>query len=210
MRSILRSARAAPVSYGNPDEMPSSSRTRLFALYGLVSATIVLVDQVTKALVHQRMTLHESIPVIPDFFSLTYIRNPGAAFGLFVNVNPSVRILFFLSVTTVAIAVILYLFAKSLAEDPETGSNGGMVVALGTPRWIRLSLALVMGGAVGNVIDRIRYGEVIDFFDVYIGRYHWPAFNVADSAITVGVVLLFVVTLLPHRHAVPNSAPPKE
>ena len=174
-----------------------------YSLYLLLAGLIILLDQITKALIHAQMLLHESIEIIPEFFSLTYIRNPGAAFGLFVNTGAQFRLLFFLSVTTIAILVICYLFFKTVQEGRELqGTTGHRTL------WaIRIGLTLVLGGAIGYLIDRVRYGEVIDFLDFYIGRYHWPAFNVADSSITVGVSLLLLATFFPRAATQPAEPP---
>jgi signal peptidase II len=176
-----------------------------YSLYGLLSGGTVLLDQWTKLLVQQQMQLQESIPIIPNFFSLTYIRNPGAAFGLFVGMDQAFRMLFFLSITATAIVVIGYFFWASirddrrlgLSEQAEPAAGGASLSQQGSRhgRWMRLGLALVLGGAIGNLIDRVRYGEVVDFLDVYLGAYHWPAFNVADSSITIGVSILLVASL---------------
>jgi signal peptidase II len=124
----------------------------------------------------ETMRLHESIPVIANFFSITYIRNPGAAFGFLSTSSSSFRFVFF-GITSV--------FAVGLL--------GTILVRMPKDDWMgRLSVAGILGGAIGNLLDRLRYGEVIDFLDFYINGYHWPAFNVADSAITVGVVFLIL------------------
>jgi len=170
-----------------------------YGLYGLLSGGIILLDQWTKALVQQRMGLLESIPVIPNLFSLTYIRNPGAAFGLFVGMNPAYRTLFFLVITVAAIVVIGYFFLASIRDERRSGPADPGAGATGAGRhgrWMRIGLALVLGGAIGNLIDRMRYGEVVDFLDFYLGAHHWPAFNVADSSITVGVSLLLAASFL--------------
>lgn len=147
-----------------------------YLLLALIGLAVIIVDQVTKQWVMQSMRLHESIPVIPNLFSLTYIRNPGAAFGLLAGSSNAFRMVFF---------GITSLFALALL--------GTILVRLPEKDWIgQLSIAGILGGAVGNLIDRIRFGEVIDFLDVYIESYHWPAFNVADSAISVGVVCLII------------------
>jgi signal peptidase II len=122
------------------------------------------------------MRLHESIPVIQGFFNITYVRNPGAAFGFLADASPLFRSIFFVAVTVLAIILVVHYIWKSRAEEP----------------FLTFALALILAGAVGNLIDRVRLGEVIDFLDVYIGSYHWPAFNVADSAISVGAVILFI------------------
>jgi signal peptidase II len=164
-----------------------------YGLHALLSAAIVLLDQWTKALIQQRMALTESIPIIPNLFSLTYIRNPGAAFGLFVGMDHSYRALFFLSITAAAVIVIGYFFWASIRDDRRyAGPSGPSSTPHG--RWLRLGLALVLGGAIGNLIDRVRFGEVVDFLDFYVGAHHWPAFNVADSSITVGVTILLAAS----------------
>ncbi len=152
-----------------------TARAKYGLLAGMVS-TIVVLDQTTKALVQRGLTLHESIPIIPDLFNLTYIRNPGAAFGLFASQPPWFRTVFFLTVSLVALGLLATIYWSA-----PTGS-----------RLLRFGSLLVMGGAAGNLVDRVRYGQVVDFLDFYLGSYHWPAFNVADSCITVGVGLLLL------------------
>ncbi len=144
--------------------------------FGAAAGAVVALDQATKAWVQAAFRLHESRPVIEGWFHLTYIRNPGAAFGLFAGQDAVLRQALFLGVTAVALVAI-----------------GVMVHRLPAGRHAALAgLALVFGGAVGNLIDRVRWGEVVDFLDVFWRTHHWPAFNLADSAITVGVaVLLF-------------------
>ena len=136
-------------------------------------AAIVLVDQLTKAIVDRTMPLHHSIPLIDGFFNLTYIRNTGAAFGIFAGSHEVFRLPFLIGVSILAIAFILVMLKRLRA------SESGLATAL----------AFILGGAIGNLIDRILYGEVIDFLDVYWSNYHWPAFNVADSFITIGVAI---------------------
>src|SRR6478752_6200942 len=153
----------------------SGSIVRNLALAS-VTGGIVFFDQLSKQQIMQTMRLHESIPVIPNLFSLTYIRNPGAAFGLLAGSSDAFRMVFF-GVTS--------LFALALL--------GTILYRLPERDWVgQLSIAGILGGAIGNLIDRLRYGEVIDFLDVYVDTYHWPAFNVADSAISVGVVFLII------------------
>lgn len=146
--------------------------------YGLASAVVVL-DQATKLLVERAFRLGESVAILPGFFNLTYVRNPGAAFGLLAGAAAAFRGPFFIAVSVLAIAVICYYHARYARGHP-----------LPT-----VGLALILGGALGNLIDRLRVGMVIDFLDFYLGGYHWPAFNVADSGITVGVGLLLVEML---------------
>ena len=142
----------------------------------MTTALVILFDQISKVYIDSSMHLHDSFPVIQGFFSITYIRNPGAAFGFLAGASPLFRYIFFVAITVTAIVLILHYIRKSKAEEV----------------CLTLSLSLILSGAVGNLIDRIRFGEVIDFLDVYIGSYHWPAFNVADSAISVGAVILFI------------------
>ncbi len=148
---------------------------RLFLL-SLVTGAVVLVDQLTKLEVMQSMYLHQSIPILPGFFNLTYIRNPGAAFGFMAGAGPAFRVVFFALTSLFALGVL-----------------GTILMRLPDSDWMgQYSIAAILGGAIGNLLDRVRYGEVIDFLDVYIGSAHWPAFNVADAAITVGVAFLIL------------------
>ena len=141
-------------------------------LLGIVTAVILVLDQASKLYVDARFALYESVPVIRGWFHLTYIRNKGAAFGIFAD--SAVRVPFFITVSLVALLVILWYLRRLRAEQTLAA----------------FSLALIFAGALGNLIDRVRLGEVIDFLDVFWRHYHWPAFNVADSAICVGVALL--------------------
>jgi signal peptidase II len=153
----------------------SDSRLRLAAL---VAIAILVVDQVTKAIVDQTMVLHQTIPLLP-VFSLTYVRNTGAAFGVLGAAPASVRLPLFLLVTVAAAWALV-----SMLRRARPGQRV-LVAALGA----------ILGGAAGNFVCRVRYGEVIDFLDAHWGDLHWPAFNVADSAITVGVVIVLLVGL---------------
>ncbi|RNC67741.1 MAG: signal peptidase II [Desulfuromonadales bacterium] len=137
-----------------------------------VSTAVLILDQATKILVDRTMALYQSIPVVEGFFSITYMRNRGAAFSFLSNF--SYRLPFFILVSLVALAAIAVMVRK-LRDDQ---------------RLAAVSLSLIFAGALGNLIDRVRLGEVIDFLDVYWKTHHWPAFNVADSAICVGVALL--------------------
>lgn len=150
--------------------------TTRYVILALVSLGTVILDQVSKAHIMQTMRLHESIPVISNFFSLTYIRNPGAAFGILASSSNGFRLLFFGLTSLFALALLGTIFFRLREDD-----------------WIgQLSIAGILGGAIGNLLDRVRFGEVIDFLDFYIDTYHWPAFNVADAAISVGVCFLIV------------------
>ncbi len=149
---------------------------RKYWVFSAIAGAVVLLDQLSKLIVIQSIPQYARIEVIPGFFNLVHIYNPGGAFGfLAANASP-VRHWIFLIGIGLAMAMILYFYHQ-------------------TPRSYRFlggALALIFGGAVGNLIDRLRFGEVIDFLDVYIGQLHWPAFNVADSAVTVGVVIFII------------------
>jgi signal peptidase II len=142
-----------------------------------VTGTIIALDQLTKHLVIERFQLGESISIIQNFFNLTYVRNTGAAFGLFAQTNPAFRVPFFLIIPLIALASIFYLF-KNLKDDDHKLST---------------AFSLIIGGAIGNLIDRLAYSYVIDFLDFHWKyQIHFPAFNVADSVICIGVALLTI------------------
>jgi signal peptidase II len=137
----------------------------------MIAGAVCVVDQLSKALIVATLPVYQTVPVIPGFFNLTHIYNPGGAFG-FLSGSPSeLRHLFFLISSVVAMGLILFLYAKTPPGQ----------------RLLEFGLSLIMGGAVGNIIDRVRLGKVIDFLDIYVRDIHWPAFNVADSAITIGI-----------------------
>ncbi len=137
---------------------------------------VILLDQATKAWVRAEMALHQSVPVIDGFFNLTYVRNTGVAFGMFAGRPGWGRTLLFAGISILAMWIILRFFKR---------------LGPGEYLWV-VGLALVFGGAWGNLIDRLWMGYVVDFLDVYWGSLHWPAFNVADSSVTVGsFTLLF-------------------
>ena len=150
---------------------------------------ILVIDQLTKLYIDRTMKLYQSIPVIDGLFSLTYLRNRGAAFSFLSDA--SWRLPFFLIATVIAVIAILVAF-KKLRDDQ---------------RFAAVSLTLILAGAVGNLIDRVRLGEVIDFLDVYWRSHHWPAFNVADSAICVGVALLAFDMFKEERRLKKESSP---
>lgn len=161
-----------------PEQTTAAGKTGLAWLW---LATLVLVlDQLTKLAVVQTMALHDFIPVT-GFFNLVRAHNTGAAFSLLADQTGWQR-LFFLAVGLVASGIIVHLLRKTR----------------GRPLFC-LALALILGGALGNVIDRLAYGYVVDFLDFYLGDWHWPAFNVADSGITVGAVLLILDSLRKHE-----------
>ena len=135
--------------------------------------SILVLDQLTKMIVDRTMPLHHSIPIIDGFFNLTYVRNTGAAFGIFAGSHEAFRLPFLILVSVLALGFVVVMLKR--LRDEETG--------------LITALSLIIGGAIGNLIDRVLYGEVIDFLDFYWSHYHWPAFNVADSCITIGVLI---------------------
>jgi signal peptidase II len=152
------------------------SRNGRYLILALISLSTVALDQVSKVQIMQTMRLHESIPVVAEFFSLTYIRNPGAAFGLLASSGQTFRLVFFGLTSVFALGLLGMIFYRLRQDD-----------------WVgQLSIAGILGGAIGNLLDRVRFGEVIDFLDFYVNGYHWPAFNVADAAISVGVFFLIL------------------
>ncbi len=142
----------------------------------LVVFFIVLSDQLTKLWILRNFNLYESLEVIPGFFSITYITNTGAAFGFLSGDYGVWRQVFFVTVGACALGFMAYTFKQFKEEGPI----------------FAMALSLIAGGAIGNLIDRLRFGSVVDFLDFYINKHHWPAFNVADSAITVGVGLFLL------------------
>jgi signal peptidase II len=148
-------------------------------LFVVLVGIVLGLDQATKRVVHNTFKLYESRPVVASFLHLTYVRNSGAAFGLLSRQNPGFLRLFFLGVTFVALVILLFYYARVPWEQTLT-------------LW---GLCLIASGALGNGIDRLWLGQVIDFIDVHVSHYHWPAFNVADSAICVGVGCLLLDTV---------------
>ena len=140
----------------------------------LVSAVVVVLDQITKALTRSNMDLYDSVPVITNFFHLTYVTNDGMAFGL--NFPGGIYVFSVISII-LTIIIFMYLWKEQ---------NNHILM--------RLSLALILAGAIGNLIDRLRFGEVVDFFDFMIGDFHWYIFNVADSSVTIGMILFLYFT----------------
>lgn len=141
-------------------------------IFGTIAAFGLIIDQITKVYIDRTMQLFQSIPVVDNFFHITYVRNRGAAFSFLSHA--SWRLPFFIGISLIAAIVIIIAYNK-LREDQ---------------RLAQVSLAMIFSGAVGNLIDRVRLGEVIDFLDAHWYQHHWPAFNVADSLICVGVFLL--------------------
>lgn len=140
----------------------------------IVCLLILFLDQWTKQAVQQSLSLYQKVEVIHGFFNLVHVRNTGGAFGIFGGEKGGVGSFFFLVVSVVAIGSIIFLLIR-LKEDEKI---------------VSLSLSFILSGAIGNLIDRLRHGEVVDFLDFYVSSYHWPAFNIADSAICAGIGLM--------------------
>jgi signal peptidase II len=144
------------------------------ARVSLIALGIVVLDQVTKVVVLERLAPGERVDVVDGLVALTLVMNPGLAFGLLANLPAAWRWI------VVALSVVALIVLARVAVRVLPG--GG---------WVDIAaIAMIFGGAVGNLIDRARFGAVVDFIDVYYGTWHWPAFNVADSAITIGVLFL--------------------
>ena len=156
---------------------------RNIVLFILCAAAVIALDQITKAAITSRFFMHESYRVIDGFFNIVYVTNPGAAFGFLAGASATFRYIFFIGITVIAILLIIYYLVKN---------KSGSIVSV-------ISLTLIFAGAVGNLIDRIRFGAVVDFLDVYVGTWHWPAFNIADSAISIGAALMIWEMIARHK-----------
>ena len=143
----------------------------------IIFLIIVLIDQITKFYIASNFELYQSIEIIRGFFNITYIRNSGVAFGMFSNLKGSFIQIVFIAIYIIAIISIIILYRE-------------------THGYSHIALSLIFSGAIGNLIDRIFRGEVVDFMDFHWQNYHWPAFNVADSCITVGVGLLMISIII--------------
>ena len=151
----------------------------------LIALAVLLLDRITKWAIAQTIPLEDAINVIPGFFRLTHLENTGAAFSLFADSTSPFRTALLIAFSVAALVVISVLLWKDRS-----------VFHSGT-----LALSLILGGAVGNLWDRVSDGKVTDFLDFYIGAHHWPPFNVADSAIVVGALLLFMRMLHKDRNS---------
>jgi signal peptidase II len=157
----------------------------------LLSLFVLVLDQWTKWLIELHLPAHASHPVLPGLFNLTHVRNTGVAFGLFASGGEGTATLLLAGLGLIALLVVGYYFWKTPPAHH---------LLLG-------ALALVLGGAVGNLLDRCVAGAVTDFIDVYWRTHHWPAFNVADSAITIGLLLLAADTLRPAPRSASHPSP---
>ena len=161
--------------------------------FGIVIGLGLIADQITKELVVRRIELFDRIPVISGFFDLVHYRNTGVAFGLFRDGNTAYTIPFFVTTAILAVGFLLYFLSHDRSR--------GLLVPI--------SLGLIGSGALGNVIDRIRHGNVVDFLLVYVRTWAWPAFNVADAAICVGAVLLVLDMFRQSDDGAESGASPK-
>jgi len=151
--------------------------------YFIIVFAAVFFDQLTKTWVLNSFQLYESKEVIPGLFNLVYVTNSGAAFSILADMNSPWTHYFFLGVGTVAVVGLTFAWFRMRAENTFYG----------------VALALICGGAVGNLIDRLRFGSVVDFLDFHLKGHHWPAFNIADSAICTGAALFMVVNIWESR-----------
>ena len=147
-----------------------------YVLLFFVSGVLIVMDQYTKLMVSLHVPLNYSVKVVEGFFNFTHIRNSGVAFGLFASQQSEYKALMFIAISTIAIIAILVIFHQTPKEK----------------KMVQTGLILIFSGAIGNLIDRILHGEVIDFVDFFINRHHFPAFNIADSCITVGVIMMVI------------------
>ncbi|MCC6544518.1 MAG: signal peptidase II [Nitrospirae bacterium] len=159
-----------------------------YLLLTLVAGGVTIIDQLSKYAVQHMLTLHDPMEVIAGFFNITYIFNPGAAFGLFGNISETARMIILVGISLIAFAILFYIYIKIRERD----------------NLILVPIALIIGGALGNLIDRIRFQMVVDFLDFYWGHFHWPAFNIADAAITVGTLILVITILFTKKRHILN------
>jgi signal peptidase II len=174
-------------------EFPRIKESALYrAAYFLVSLAVLLTDQWTKGIITRTFDVHQSRSVIGGLFDLTYVRNSGAAFGLFASVDSSIKAVI---LNSVAVLVFVVVSAYALRSSHKSVR-------------LQVGFSLILGGAIGNLLDRVRFGYVVDFLDFSISGHHWPAFNVADSAICIGVGLLFLDMLGSEEEKPPATPPP--
>jgi signal peptidase II len=159
-------------------------------IYPVIILALLSIDQLTKALVARSILFQSSKSIIPGFFNLTHIRNRGAIFGFFSHSESRVLFIFLTLVSLVALGLVIYYFFKTPSSQ----------------RYMKISLSVILAGALGNLIDRIIRGYVIDFLDFYIKNWHWPSFNVADACITIGAFLLiFILVFKREKECIPSS-----
>ena len=158
--------------------------------YGVLVLFVLFLDRWTKWLIVSRMLLNQTISVIDDFFSITYVRNTGVAFGILDPVQSSLKSSILAVLTVAAIIAVLVYSWRTPASN----------------KLLQVGLSLILAGALGNLYDRVNYGFVVDFIEVYFRNYRWPSFNIADSAITTGVALLALELFRKDKHDTPGWA----
>lgn len=159
-------------------------------IYPIIIFALLSIDQLTKALVARSILFQSSKNIIPGFFNLTHIRNRGAIFGFFSHSESRILFIFLTLVSLVALGLVIYYFFKTPSSQ----------------RFMKISLSVILAGALGNLIDRVFRGYVIDFLDFHIKNWHWPSFNVADACITIGAFLLiFILVFKRGKECIPSS-----
>ena len=155
----------------------------------VVFLVVIALDQSTKLMIQQTLPLHNKVEIIPGFFNLIHVRNTGGAFGIFGGEKGPMGSVLFVAASLVAVGILVILFMRVKEHE----------------KMLKFSFALLLSGAIGNLIDRVSYGEVVDFLDFHVSSYHWPAFNVADSAISFGIGLM-ALELLIKEHKKPSKS----
>ncbi|MGD8534462.1 MAG: signal peptidase II [Candidatus Aminicenantes bacterium] len=159
-------------------------------IFPIIIFALLGIDQLTKALIARSIPFQSSQSVIPGFFNLTHIRNRGAIFGFFSHSESRILFIFLTLVSLVALGLVIYYFFKTPSSQ----------------RFMKISLSVILAGALGNLIDRVFRGYVIDFLDFHIKNWHWPSFNVADACITIGAFLLiFILVFKRGKECIPSS-----
>ncbi len=182
--SAAEAMASVPIASDGAAATKTAGRRWLWPMIVLVTAPIVLIDQLSKLYVSSHFRLDQSLPLIPDWIDLTYTQNPGAAFSLFATMPQWFRHAFFVALSAAAIVVLAVLMARRT-----------------TPARMAAAFALVLGGTIGNLIDRLARGLVTDFIYFHHGSFSYPVFNVADSAITAGVAMILIFSWLDDRAA---------
>ncbi|MEM5786181.1 MAG: signal peptidase II [Syntrophobacteraceae bacterium] len=160
----------------NPKRTKQGIDLFTYKYFFILTSVIVLLDQATKYLVERALPVNTGQVLISGLLNLVHVRNTGGAFSIFAGAASPWRLPIFIALTLLVLVIIAYAYGKVPTED----------------RWNRTAYICICGGAAGTLIDRLRLGEVIDFVDIYVGSWHWPAFNVADSAISTGAVMLLI------------------
>jgi len=163
-------------------------KNKYFLVSTIIGAVLIL-DQITKYLIETHVRLFEVIRIVPGFFNIMHVRNKGSAFSVCSGSPEVFRSMFFITITIVALVVLAFLIRKTREQLQ------------------LIAFSLIAGGAGGNLIDRVRYGEVVDFIQWYVKSYYWPSFNVADSSITIGVCLLAIDMMFQKKHDAGNGEP---